>query len=426
MGQILLPYNPHPNQSVIHADPHRFKVVVCGRRFGKSTFALNHTLNKALKTPGRYWIVAPTYVQAKSIYWRDSKGLKFWIPPELIRKRNESELFVELVNGSLIELKGADNEDSLRGAGLDGVVLDEYADMKPHVWHEILRPTLIDRKGWAIFIGTPKGYNHFYELFSTQDPAYKAWRFRSHDNPLLPPEELASLEVEYKAKGDDQYHQEILAEFRKPTGAVYPEFDRFKQVRDDLQYNPELPLYVAWDFGVRDPTSILWLQRSSAGEIYVVDEYEKTDGNIEHFISVVESKPYKLADIHMGDPAGYQRELGTGISVADQLSKRGIFLKVRSGLDKQTLLRTTHGVVQRLYVARQCENFIRSIENYHYPKENTNSIKTTSESPVHDWSSHMMDALSYFAVNEPSQTNRDFDRKVHQRHVAIERSDEWL
>lgn len=419
MAQVVLPYKPHEKQAEIHRDSHRFKVVVCGRRFGKSTFALNHCLDRALRTKGRYWIVAPSYKQAKSIYWRDQ--VNTWIPKSVVQKKNETELFLELINGSIIELKGADNEDSLRGAGLDGVILDEYADMKPHVWTEIIRPTLIDKEGWAIFIGTPKGYNHFYEMYIKDDPNYQSWRFSSHDNPLLSKSELEDLEKDYKEKGEDAYYQEILAEFRKPTGAVYAEFDRTRQVRDDIHYNPELPLYITWDFGVRDPTSIIWLQRSVGGEIYVIDEYENTDSDIAHFISVVNSKPYKAASLHCGDPAGYQRELGTGISVADQLRKNGIVLKARPGLDKETLIRTTHGVVQRLYVSTQCEQFIRAIENYHYPQEKPNAVKTTTEQPVHDWSSHMMDALSYFAVNEP-RTNNNFDQKARERMAVLERS----
>jgi hypothetical protein len=412
--QITMPYQPHEKQSEIHSDPHRFKVVVCGRRFGKSTLALNHVLDKAIREPnGRYWIIAPTYGQAKSIYWRE--GVSKWIPREIIKKKNETELYIELINGSIIELKGADNEDGLRGAGLDGVVLDEYASMKSHVWSEIIRPTLVDKQGWAIFIGTPKGYNHFYDVYMETDDQYKSWRFTSHDNPTLPREELEALEREQKAKGEDVFYQEILAEFRKPSGAVYAEFDRTRQVRDDLLYSPMLPLYVAWDFGVRDPTSILWIQQSPGGEIYIVDEYEAADGNIEHFISVVRSKPYRVPEMHCGDPAGYQRELGTGLSVADALNRAGMYLRVRTGISKQTLIQTTHGVVQRLYVAPHCEKFTKSIENYHYPPIKEGSVRPTTEVPVHDWSSHFMDAISYFAVNEPTTQ----DTSEIPEHVPI-------
>lgn len=426
--EVVLPYKPHATQLPIHLDAHRYKVVCCGRRWGKSAFALNEIIDKALRKPGRYWIIAPSYVQAKNIYWRDNqRGLRHWLPDALIKRKNETELYVELKNGSLIELKGADNEDSLRGTGLDGVVLDEFADFSPTVWTHIVRPMLLDTNGWAIFIGTPKGYNHFYEAFLNEQklPDWKSYQHPSHDNPLLNKTLLKELETEAKESGEDVYYQEILAEFRKPTGAVYKEFDRKRQVRP-LPYNPALPLYIAWDFGVRDPTAILWLQRSMAGEIYLVDCYEGTDSNIEHYLQVVNAKPYKTAVMHCGDPAGYQRELGTGISVADALRKNGIHLKVRPGMDKQTMIRTTHGVVQRLYVNQECDKFVQSIESYHYPKERSNAMNPTTETPVHDWSSHMMDALSYFAVNEPIGRNVEIDRAVRARAARLRSDPDWI
>lgn len=422
MSTITLPYVPHANQITLHEDPHRFKVVVCGRRFGKSTFALNHTLNKALQKEGRYWIVAPSYKQAKSIYWRDH--VRQWIPDEIVKKKNESELYVELVNGSIIELKGADNDDALRGAGLDGLVLDEFADMKPQIWSEILRHTLTDKQGWAIFIGTPRGFNHFYELFVKDDPQYAKFQFRTHDNPLIAESELVALEQEYKDQGSDAYLQEVLAEFRKPTGVVFGEFDRSRVRKVD--YNPDLPLYLAWDFGVRDPTVMLWFQRTPGGELYLVDEYEGTDANLDHYLQVLNSKPYKVAAMHCGDPAGFQKEFGTGVSTADLLRKHGIYLKARPGLDKQTLIRAAHGVLPRLYVAERCKRFLMAIEHYHYPREKPNAIKTTTETPVHDWSSHMMDALQYFAVNEPGYGASSIDRQVLQRMAVDRNKEDWL
>ena len=159
--EITLQYKPHPHQKVLHDDEHRYKVVVAGRRFGKSVFARMHCLLNALSEPGLYWIVNPTYRQGKQIHWHE---LKKEIPYDLVSYKNEQELSIQLVNGSRIEIKGADNEDSLRGVGLKGVVIDEAADQKLKVWEEIIRPTLIDSGGWAIFIGTPKGFNWFFDL----------------------------------------------------------------------------------------------------------------------------------------------------------------------------------------------------------------------------------------------------------------------
>lgn len=146
---MKLEYKPHLNQQILHDDPTRYKVVVAGRRFGKSVFARHHCFLNALYNPGIYWIISPTYRQGRMIHWR---ALLNEIPSDLISYKNEQLNQIQLVNGSLIELKGADNEDSLRGVGLKGVVMDEAADQKPHVWEEIIRPTLIDSEGWAILL----------------------------------------------------------------------------------------------------------------------------------------------------------------------------------------------------------------------------------------------------------------------------------
>ena len=148
----------HPTQSEIFKSPARFKVIRCGRRFGKSYLSTVIIIAKALEKKGDYWFIAPTYKQAKEIAWRLLTEL---MPKEAISKRNETELSMELLNGSRIALKGADNPDALRGVGLNGCVMDEYAFMKPFVWEEIVRPMLFDTGGWAIFISTPYGYNHF-------------------------------------------------------------------------------------------------------------------------------------------------------------------------------------------------------------------------------------------------------------------------
>ena len=191
---INLNYSPHKFQNQIHDDTARFKVVVAGRRFGKSVFARHQCLLNALYEPGLYWIVNPTYRQGKQIHWHE---LKKEIPHELVDYKNEQELSIHLVNGSRIEIKGADNENALRGVGLKGVVIDEAADQKSKVWEEIIRPTLLDSQGWAVFIGTPKGFNWFYELYlkgekgsKVYDPEWVSYHFTSYDNPYLKKNDL--------------------------------------------------------------------------------------------------------------------------------------------------------------------------------------------------------------------------------------------
>ncbi len=207
-------YKPRLEQVAIHAGmaTSRFAVLVCHRRFGKTVCAVNALIDAALRfrrSDGRFAYMAPYYGQAKKVAWDYFKLFAHMIPGV---KFNESELSISFSNGSLIRLYGADNPDALRGIYLDGVVLDEVADMKPNVWGEVIRPALADRQGWALFIGTPKGINLFYELYqqALSDPTWFAAMYRADQTNIIPEEELAAARVDMS---DSQYAQEFLCDF---------------------------------------------------------------------------------------------------------------------------------------------------------------------------------------------------------------------
>lgn len=199
-----------------------------------------------------------------------------------ISKTNETELSVVLTNGSVIKLKGADNPDSLRGVGLDGVVLDEYAFMKPSVWEEIIRPMLLDRGGWAIFISTPKGYNHFYDLWESV-PEMHGWErfhFTSYDNPYLPRQELENIK---ETSSDIKFSQEYLAEFVKFEGAVWPMFSRDQHIKKKRVYDTSLQHVAAIDFGFAKghPTAFGVLEFNNQGDAFLADGFMEEGLTIE-------------------------------------------------------------------------------------------------------------------------------------------------
>jgi hypothetical protein len=394
--RIELPYKPHPKQAEIHRDSHRFKVIVCGRRFGKSVFAINHCLKKAFEKVGRYWIVAPTYGAVKSIYWR-SLVIK-WIPKELIVKKNDTDMIIALINGSTIELKGADNYDALRGAGLEGVVLDEYADMAPNVWTEIIRQMLLDSIGWAVFIGTPRGFNHFFELYQKKHRNYRSFRYTSYDNPYLDKGELEDMKDEYSELGEAYYRQEIMAEFTKPIGTVYVEWniEHFK----DIPYDETLPLHLTFDWGVNDPTSMVWIQPTK-DEIRVIDCEEFKDSSIDYIVQIMNSKPYKKPDLICGDPAGKARSLTTGLSPIDMLAQKGVYVRTKDGITIPDQIRMAHTYIKRLWVSKDAKRFRDCLINYRYPTERDvrSKINKSIEKPIHDEYSHQMRAWEYWAVN---------------------------
>lgn len=216
-------------QQTVYSDPTRFKVVAAGRRTGKSRLAAWLLILNALQTDkGQVFYVAPTQGQARDIMWQTLMELG----NPVITGAHINNLQIKLVNGATISLKGADRPETMRGVSLKFLVMDEYADMKPDVWEQILRPALADQKGQAMFIGTPMGRNHFYELYKYaelgDDPTYKGWHFTSYDNPLLDPDEI---DMAKKSMSSYAFRQEFMASFEARGSEMF---------RDDwIQYGEE-------------------------------------------------------------------------------------------------------------------------------------------------------------------------------------------
>ncbi len=221
----------HDAQMEIFTSPKRFKVASCGRRFGKSYLAAWVLIIKALQSPDKdVFYVAPTFQQAKDILWSILKE----VGKDVIKSAHENTAILTLVNDRKIYLKGSDRPDTLRGVGLSYVVMDEYASMKPEVWEIILQPTLADVKGGALFIGTPSGKNHFYQLWiDAQTDEYKdewdAFQFNSTDNVFLDPKEIESAK---KRMSTQAYRQEFEATFESFSGGMFKE-EWVRYIEDD-------------------------------------------------------------------------------------------------------------------------------------------------------------------------------------------------
>lgn len=218
----------HPKQLEVFNDLHRFKVIAAGRRFGKSRLAAWTLLIEALKSKEKdVFYVAPTFQQAKDIMWGMIKELGH----EVIAAAHENTAVLTLVNGRKIYLKGSDRPDTLRGVGLAYVVLDEYADMKPNVWEQIIRPALSDVQGGAMFIGTPKGRNHFYELYklgeSGRNEEWTAFHYTSYDNPLIPKKEI---EAAKESMSSFAFRQEFMSSFEAASRDLFkPEWIQYEE-----------------------------------------------------------------------------------------------------------------------------------------------------------------------------------------------------
>lgn len=298
----------NPWQLEVANDPHRFKVICAGRRSGKSVLARLLLLKWAVSNIGTYYLVSPTYRQAKSIHWTE---IRKEIPREWIAKTNETELSITLKNGSVIELKGAENPDALRGVRLRGLVIDEIASIRnwDWLWQEVLRPTLTDFEAPAIFISTPKGYNHFYDLYQlgkgTINDIYKSWRFNSYDNPYIPKEEIDNAKKELT---EDTFQQEYMADFRKYTGLAL-HFERGIHLIELFEVPKEWQRARGFDYGSSDPTASLRVAIDNEDNWFIERCYKQRKAIIQDHAEVVKAQDYGFGFIPIfGDPSGDQWE----------------------------------------------------------------------------------------------------------------------
>ena len=255
-------------QTQVFNDKHRFKVINCGRRAGKSYLVSVEILRFATeKEKSIVWYVSPTYKQSKAIMWSMLKDL---IPPEAIKRTNETELMFELINGSQIMLKGADNPDSLRGVRIDLCIFDETAfiDKWEEVW-KVVRPTLADSKASVWFISTPNGFNHFKEMSEKTENDWSYHHYTTYDNPHIPVEEIEAMK---KEMDQDSFAQEIMGEFKKMSGMIYKDFNRDIHMVEIPDLNHNYTFTRTLDFGYGHKSALVYFAINSEGTaIYAYD-----------------------------------------------------------------------------------------------------------------------------------------------------------
>jgi phage terminase large subunit len=414
-NEVTLDFAPHAGQEDIAEAliTHRYVVVRAGRRFGKSALALNIVFREALNNPGRYWIVAPEYKQAKSIYWRDL--VDEYIPKELILKKNDNELILQintLVEGktSIIEFKGSDKEDSLRGAGLKGVVLDEYAFQKERVWDKILGPMLVQTNGWAMFITTPNGVaNHFKKFWDNAvaweaegDPDWKTFHFTSYDNPLIPKE---NLDKEKEKLVPEFFQQEYMAEFAKFVGLIYTGFDSDVHIQE-FEVDENWSFYRAIDFGATDPNAVPFIGVNRDGVIHIFDEIYMNGIFTSEFAELIKQKSaHRYFIATYADSAGKQQmmDLGTyGVYCIPVKKNTGEGNRnwIVAGIDRvHQLLKD-----QKIIVHPRCKGVIKEFMSYSWRKDRLGEAVNLPE----DTNNHLMDAIRYFVVSYKGETEEKF------------------
>jgi len=406
---IVIPYTPRVLQAKLHNELARFNVVVCHRRFGKTVFAINQMIKSAVedlqtgKKAPRYAYLAPLFKQAKTVAWDELKRLLKDFPDV---KFNEAELRADFMDAR-IQLYGADNPDTLRGIYLDGVILDEYAQMNPKMYSEVIRPALSDRKGWGIFIGTPKGKNEFYDLYhtSTEKKGWKRFLFKASETGILDDEEL---EMAQQDMADTEYEQEYEcswsaalrgAYYAKELESAYEE-DRVSKV----PYDPSKQVVTAWDLGVADSTAI-WFAQYDGKAINVIDYYENSGEGLPHYIDVLNKKDYRYG-AHIAPHDIVVREFSTGQSRKDLAFSLGIDFQVAPKLKVMDGIDTVRTTLNKCWFdAEKTKKGLDALLQYRSSYDDKKKI--WSQKPVHDWTSHASDAFRYLCVTEPVFVGND-------------------
>ena len=405
--EVSTGYEPRPPQKEIHkaVKNSRWTVAVCHRRMGKTVAAINQLIHSALqceKNAPQYAYIAPTYSQAKRIAW---DYLKEYTRP-LGGIPNVSELRVDFM-GRRISLYGADNPDALRGIYLDGCVIDEYGDVNPGLFTEVIRPALSDRIGWAMFIGTPKGSNHFKTLrdFADTDDN-ENWtlkEFKASETKLIDAEELKDAK---KAMGENKYEQEFEISFEAPiVGAYYGEL--LKELTDKHRIR-EIPTeaatqkITAWDLGMSDSTAI-WVAETISGEVRLMDFYEASGESLDHYIAWLDEKGYRDYTHIMPHDVNV-RELQTGKSRYQFLTEAGLEIEVAPKASVEDGIQAARRILPNCWFNKdKTRSGLECLQNYRRVfNEKTSSFQNR---PLHDWSSHAADAFRYLALGMDTAGN---------------------
>jgi hypothetical protein len=385
-------------QSTVWRGKTRFKVLVCGRRFGKTYLALTWLLAQAGAKKGMYYYIAPSYVAAKSIAWRLLKELS----DGHYQSKNEGELFIELANGSVIQLKGAENRDGLRGVSIAGCVLDEAAFMAQEVWTEVVSPATSDQLAPVMFISSPSGYNWFKDLYdyasAGKDENWQAWSYTTEQGGNVDPHEIEAARRELPER---TFKQEYLASFQTLSNRVYSYFDRIHNVDADAPDPADFAeLYIGIDFNVTPISAVVCIK--TVDQLHCIDEVCIDNSNTMELAAEIKARYPRHKIRAYPDPAGRARKTSaaggvTDFTILEQAGFRVIAPKKAPAVadrinEVQAMLCTADGT-RRLFVHPRCTELIKGLDGMTYKKDTSQPDKTLGLD-------HITDALGYLVHSE--------------------------
>lgn len=400
-------------------------VAIWPRRAGKDICALNLLLRAALRRVGTYFYVFPTFSMGRRILWdaidiSGNRVIQHYIPEELIESKNEQQMRIRLINGSQIQIIGSDDVDkSLVGTNAVGIVYSEYALQDPHAW-QLAIPILKASAGWALFISTVRGRNHFYDLYEAVKDR-EDWfceKLTIEDTKHITVEEIEK-EIESGQISRDLAMQEFWNDFNLGVeGSFYGKYmdDLYQRNQiTNVPWEPYLSVHTAWDLGYNDSTTIIFFQVQGPS-IRIIDYYENNKQGLEHYAKVIKEKPYTYGK-HIAPHDIAVHDLSTGISRWKMMHDLGVtFMKYH---DKLPSIDDGIEAVRRIlpkcwFDEPKTGKLIKALENYR--QEYDNKRKVYKSTPLHDNNSHAADAMRYLALAIPKLTSNSSPEELKQRY----------
>lgn len=420
-------FKPRPYQlpmmDAIENKGYKRVLAILPRRAGKDLTAFNLCIRQALKKVCVIYYIFPTYSQAKKVIWdsitNTGERILDYIPEEVIESKNSQEMKIRFKNGSLLQLVGSDNYDGLVGSNPQGIVFSEYALQDPRAY-QYIRPILTANDGWAVFISTPRGKNHLWELYqiAQNSESWFCYKLTVEDTQHI---SLYEIEKE-KAEGimsDDLIQQEYYCSFTMGVeGSYYAKYLDRMRVKGQIGQVPweaGFKVHTAWDLGVRDSTTIIFFQ--VIGQVVrIIDCYENSKHGLDHYIKIINEKPYQYGK-HIAPHDIKVRELGSGMTRIEKAKQLGIIFTVAPDLSIEDGIESVRSALSKIWIdEKSCASFIKAIENYR--QEFDVKRKVYKGHPLHDWSSHWADALRYLAISLPKTrdglTAEELDKRYQE------------
>lgn len=396
-------------------------LVIMPRRSGKDIVCWNLIIRAAIRRVAVYFYVFPTYAQAKKVIWDSitNSGMKFldFIPKELIESMNAQEMKVRLKNGSIIQLVGSDNVDTLVGSNPYGIVFSEYALQDPRAY-QYLRPILLANDGWAIFESTPRGKNHMWELYNIakESDNWFVYKVGLDETQHIPYEEIEKERAEGLIS-EDLIQQEYYCSFEMGVeGSYYLKYLDKMRVSGQIGLVPwesGFKVHTVWDLGVRDDTCIVWFQTIGA-TVRVIDCYSKSKEGLEHYVKIINSKPYNYGK-HIAPHDIAVKEWGSGMTRIEKAKQLGINFITASNISVEDGIEAVRSAFSKIWIDEvKCKDLIKALENYR--QEYDVKRRVYKGQPLHDWASHYADCFRYLCISLPKTRDGLSPEELERRY----------